>query len=432
MSLLALPLSPHRPGSILAASASCCSPTIAPTILRPRPCLCVDAVAAAPDRDDEPCGFSGPGRGGSPWRRPPTGLPTVVMPTAPSSPPMPTAGSALTGWHAISHGLPRGADAVAGRISLEPHEAALLPTLLHARGRLEAEYEAILTEIGARLDPEPGNPWPCHWSKSGATLAVRLPAYRAVGGMPDQPNGEDRAFVDAIRARDLVVRHDPAIEIVTSGRLDGPARFAAVADTMRLRCNVPDSPCDDRLERLHAAVARSLWRRRMRRLHWDGRIAATILWAPLWEFRGRPQGVSLCCHSLGRFWRRLKKRARGLPIVPYGHRLCRARLSLVVHFYALCACSVAGCRQSRRRALPIHVWPRVTAKQVTRRPQERDPVGSTALKLVRRLISARAQLGPDLLRPSHRSRTCTRRPSCVRRSGRATGHRTPDHGPRRA
>ena len=176
--------------------------------------------------------------------------------------------------------LAEGADAVAGRISLEPHEAALLPTRLHARGRLEAEYEAILTEIGARLDPEPGNPWPCHWSKSGATLAVRLPAYRAVGGMPDQPNGEDRAFVDALRARDLVVRHDPAIEIVTSGRLDGRA-VGGVADTMRLRCNVPDSPCDDRLERLHAAVARSLWRRRMRRLHWDGRIAATILWAPL-------------------------------------------------------------------------------------------------------------------------------------------------------
>ena len=112
--------------------------------------------------------------------------------------------------------LAEGADAVAGRISLEPREAALLPTRLHARGRLEAEYEAILTEIGHWLDPEPGNPWPCHWSKSGATLAVRLWAYREIGGMPDQPAGEDRAFVDALRARDLVVRHDPAIEVVTS------------------------------------------------------------------------------------------------------------------------------------------------------------------------------------------------------------------------
>ena len=67
----------------------------------------------------------------------------------------------------------------------------------------------MLTEICARLDPEPGNPWPCHWSKSGATIAVTLEAYEAVGGMPAQPTGEDHAFIDAIIARDLVVRHDP-------------------------------------------------------------------------------------------------------------------------------------------------------------------------------------------------------------------------------
>ena len=118
--------------------------------------------------------------------------------------------------------IDEGADAVAGRISLDPHEAALLPERLHARGRLEAEYETILTEIAARLDPEPGNPWPCHWSKSGATLAVRMSAYTAAGGMPDMPSGEDRAFVDAIRARDLTVRHDPAIR----GRDVRPARRA--------------------------------------------------------------------------------------------------------------------------------------------------------------------------------------------------------------
>ena len=172
-----------------------------------------------------------------------------------------------------------GADAVAGRISLEPHEAALLPSRLHARGRLEAEYEAILTEIGARLDPEPGNPWPCHWSKSGATLAARLSAYRAVGGMPDQPAGEDHAFVDAIRARDLIVRHDPSIEVITSGRLDGRAT-GGVADTIKHRCDIPDSPCDDRLERAFTFVARCLWRRLLRRLHANDRLRITLLWAP--------------------------------------------------------------------------------------------------------------------------------------------------------
>ena len=173
-----------------------------------------------------------------------------------------------------------GADAVAGRISLDPLEAALLPDSLHARGRLEAAYEAILTEIGARLDAEPGNPWPCHWSKSGATLAARWSAYVAIGGMPDRPSGEDRAFVDAFRARDLVVRHDPGIEVVTSGRLDGRAS-GGVAETIKLRCEVPDSPCDDRLERLDRAMFRYLCHAWLRRLHASGRLAATRSWAPL-------------------------------------------------------------------------------------------------------------------------------------------------------
>lgn len=150
-----------------------------------------------------------------------------------------------------------GADAVAGRIVLDPGEARLLPTSLHARGRDEAEYEALLTEIGARLAPEPGNRWPCHWSKSGATLAVRASVYRAVGGMPDVPCGEDRAFVDAIRARGFRVRHAPEIVVVTSGRLDGRAQ-GGVADTIRSRIADPDALCDDRLESLPRFVLRTL------------------------------------------------------------------------------------------------------------------------------------------------------------------------------
>ncbi len=173
-----------------------------------------------------------------------------------------------------------GADAVAGRIVLDPDDAAKLPEALHARGRLEAEYEQLLTEIGAKLDPEPGNPWPCHWQKSGATIAVRLDAFNKVGGMPDLSLGEDRAFIDAVRAHDLVVRHACDIVVSTSGRLDGRAT-GGVADTMKLRCEVPDSFCDERLENLGRAVRRVIWRRWLRRLYVSGRLARTTLWAPL-------------------------------------------------------------------------------------------------------------------------------------------------------
>ena len=172
-----------------------------------------------------------------------------------------------------------GADAVAGRFVLDADEAALLPDRLHARGRLESEYEALLTEIGARIDPEVWNPWPCHWTTSGATLAVRRTVYKRVGGMPELPAGEDRAFVDALRAADARVRHAPDIVVVTSGRLDGRA-VGGAADTMRARCENDDAVCDQRLESLLRAVRRVLWRRRLRRLHSTSRLSEIAAWAP--------------------------------------------------------------------------------------------------------------------------------------------------------
>lgn len=172
-----------------------------------------------------------------------------------------------------------GADAVAGKIALNPDDAARLPDALHARGRLEGAYEALLTELEARIDPLPHDPWPRHWTTSGATLAVRLATYRRVGGMPALAVGEDRAFVSSLLGSDARVRHDPTITVITSGRLDGRAPGGA-ADTMRLRCEVPESPCDRRLEPLHRALFRYVWHRRLRRLYLGGRFHRLRLWAP--------------------------------------------------------------------------------------------------------------------------------------------------------
>lgn len=173
-----------------------------------------------------------------------------------------------------------GADAVAGRIALDPDEAARLPDALHARGRLEGAYEALLTELVTTIDPRPDDPWPCHWTASGATLGVRLSTYRQVGGMPAVPVGEDRAFMDRLLAADARVRHAPDIVVVTSGRLDGRAPGGA-ADTMKLRCEAPESPCDPRLEALPTALFRYASRRSVRAMHADGRLVRTRLWAPL-------------------------------------------------------------------------------------------------------------------------------------------------------
>lgn len=172
-----------------------------------------------------------------------------------------------------------GVDAVAGRIALDAADAARLPAALHVRGGLEGGYETRLVALEAVIDPIPHDPWPRHWTTSGATLSVRLATYRHVGGMPPLAVGEDKAFVSSLLSSDASVRHDPDILVVTSGRLDGRAPGGA-ADTMKLRCEVPDSPCDPRLEPLPRALFRFAWRRRLRRLHASGRLARTRSWAP--------------------------------------------------------------------------------------------------------------------------------------------------------
>ncbi|TDR85300.1 glycosyltransferase [Enterovirga rhinocerotis] len=184
-----------------------------------------------------------------------------------------------------------GADAVAGQIELDDQDAAVLPAALHARGHLESLYEALLIALEARIDPLAHDPWPRHWTTSGATLAVRLGAYRRVGGMPALALGEDRAFIALLVSNGAVVRHDPAVKVTTSGRLQGRAPGGA-ADTIRLRCEVRDSPCDPRLEALPRALFRFVWRRRLRRLHAERRLNRYLSWGP-WLGLGRESAARI-------------------------------------------------------------------------------------------------------------------------------------------
>jgi hypothetical protein len=143
-------------------------------------------------------------------------------------------------------------------------EAARLPPMLHARGKLEAVYEDLLAEMSARLDPQECNPWPHHTTISGATLAVTRRAYLSVGGLPRVPLGEDKALVAELRRRDARIRFAPDVVVVTSGRTAGRAP-GGVADTLRLRSAAPDALCDEALEPCTVAYRRALWRGRLRR-----------------------------------------------------------------------------------------------------------------------------------------------------------------------
>ncbi len=150
-----------------------------------------------------------------------------------------------------------GADCVAGYIDAIPAEYVALGDKFLARGRLEDTYLRYLAEIGARCDPRPHDPWPNHRVPSGASLAVTVAAYAAIGGLPPRPVGEDAALTEALDRAGFKVRHSMDVCVSTSCRFDGRATGGA-ADTMQYRHAFPDAPCDDEIEPALQATRRAL------------------------------------------------------------------------------------------------------------------------------------------------------------------------------
>jgi hypothetical protein len=172
----------------------------------------------------------------------------------------------------------QGADAVAGLVIDNPGESRRLPARLRHRGRLEARYAWLLTELESLLDPDPHDPWPRHAMTAGASLGVRLSWYMRVGGVPLQSSGEDRALVQRLQAAGARVRHCVRTRVVTSCRLDGRAP-GGMADTMRQRIAEPDALCDPMLEPVCGAVERYSLRAALRRDHRLGCLARCGNWA---------------------------------------------------------------------------------------------------------------------------------------------------------
>lgn len=157
-----------------------------------------------------------------------------------------------------------GADCVAGYIDAEPIEILNLGPAFLTRGRLEDTFLRLVAEIYARCDPRPHDPWPNHRVSSGASLAVRLSAYRAIGGLPPQALGEDIAFTETLDRAGFKVRHSLDVTVSTSCRLDGRTKGGA-ADTMRHRHEVPDAECDAELEPALQTARRAIYRGLLRK-----------------------------------------------------------------------------------------------------------------------------------------------------------------------
>ena len=157
-----------------------------------------------------------------------------------------------------------GVDAVAGYVMADPVELMELPAAILERGSLEWEYQQMVAEMVARVDPDPHDPWPRHNQDCGASAAITASAYHRIGGLPPRPVGEDRALFEMVRRVDGRIRHSLDVQVVTSARTDGRA-LGGLSDAIRLR-GEPDHACDEMLEVTMVALRRALWRRRLRTL----------------------------------------------------------------------------------------------------------------------------------------------------------------------
>lgn len=157
--------------------------------------------------------------------------------------------------------IDHGADAVAGTIAFDFATRSALPAL----DNRDAEWR--LAALHARLehlvDPCAHDPWPRHIWAWGASMALTVKAYRAVGGVPVIPLAEDRALADAIDAAGLRLRRSLAPLVYTSARRSGraPGGFADLINSYALD---PDTPCDAALEPTRAFLRRLVMRARLR------------------------------------------------------------------------------------------------------------------------------------------------------------------------
>ncbi|WP_237482132.1 glycosyltransferase [Lichenibacterium dinghuense] len=170
-----------------------------------------------------------------------------------------------------------GVDAVAGYIDADPSEYLALGAGFLGRGRLEDRYLSRVAELYAALDPRRHDPWPNHRVHSGAGIAVTLAAYRAIGGLPVRPLGEDSALAGTLDDAGFLIRHSMEAAVTTSCRFDSRAPGGA-GDTMRARHEDLEAPCDGDLERADRLFHRARTRGLLRRLHAAGRLGESLGW----------------------------------------------------------------------------------------------------------------------------------------------------------
>jgi hypothetical protein len=126
----------------------------------------------------------------------------------------------------------KGAELVGGRLVIDDSHAPPDAGLAELHRRIEC-YWAGVRALEAAIDPPPYDPEPRHGDHVAASLALRAELYRAVGGLPVIPCGEDNALVALVRRHGGRVRHCPAVSIRVSARRDGRVEGGMATEMLR-------------------------------------------------------------------------------------------------------------------------------------------------------------------------------------------------------
>ncbi len=166
------------------------------------------------------------------------------------------------GWlRAIAQAFDKGADVVGGRIDIDPAEP--LPATVRQLRDAWDKYWSAVRAVEDAIDPQPWDPAPRHGDHTGASLAIRVDVYRACGGVPLIPTGEDCALVIAALATGARLVHPADVYTYVSPRLQGRAE-GGMAMAMQDLFGVAASGTVPMAPSLEHWRARASWRRALR------------------------------------------------------------------------------------------------------------------------------------------------------------------------
>ncbi|MBD1843388.1 glycosyltransferase [Cyanobacteria bacterium FACHB-63] len=114
-----------------------------------------------------------------------------------------------------------GADAVCGRILLDPVGLAHLAPYARLCHLREVGYRSLIAELESYLDPDPYDRAPRHFQHYGASFAVTAEIYDRAGGLPIVRTPEDVALYRALLRVNAQFRHSLKVRVVTSARQIG-------------------------------------------------------------------------------------------------------------------------------------------------------------------------------------------------------------------